>query len=68
MRLGLLARVVVLGMVGLASACSSTTKGGGSTPGRDGVIAAILPNTPSDVQCLELNVMSADKSVTIQTA
>jgi hypothetical protein len=31
------------------------------------VIAAILLNTPVDVQCLELNVMSADKSVTIQT-
>ena len=67
MRLGYLVRIAVLGLVGLASACSSNSGNKSSGPGRDGVIALFLTDTPSDVLCLELDVMNSNGSVTIQT-
>jgi hypothetical protein len=57
--------VFTFGACGFVAACSSSAKAPGETPPREGAIQLYLPNTPDDVRCLELDVMTSDRSLTI---
>jgi hypothetical protein len=58
MRLGYLACAVFLATIGISGACSSDHKGRSDSPEAVGSISMSLATTPSDVQCLELDVNS----------